>query len=133
MLISQNKDSIIVILENVRKGISSGSISVKNVEKSLSQITETEETIDGFVKRICEYSKKHENMSNELDSLRSDDIVSLESELTKSLSFKDDSKLKSEIIQSELDEIDSKIPQIVSEIEVKLRQFSNTKFTIVSS
>ena len=133
VLISQNKDSIIVILENVRKGISSGSISVKNVEKSLSQITETEETIDGFVKRIFEYSEKHENMSNELNSLRSDEIVSLENELTKNLSFKDDSKLKSEIIQSELDEIDSKIPQIVSEIEVKLRQFSNTKFTIVSS
>ena len=72
-------------------------------------------------------------MSNELNSLRSDEIVSLENELTKNLSFKDDSKLKSEIIQSELDEIDSKIPQIVSEIEVKLRQFSNTKFTIVSS
>ena len=133
VLVSQNKDSIIVILENVRKGISSGSISVKNVEKSLSQITETEETIDGFVKRIFEYSEKHENMSNELNSLRSDDIVSLESELTKSLSFKDDSKLKSKIIQIELDEIDSKIPQIISEIEVKLRQFSNTKFTIVSS
>ena len=44
MLLPQNKDSIIVILENVRKGITSGSISVKDIDKSLSQITETEES-----------------------------------------------------------------------------------------
>jgi hypothetical protein len=133
VLVSQNKDSIIVILENVRKGISSGSISVKDVEKSLSQITETEEAIDGFVKRVFEYLEKHENMSNELKSLRSDELVSLENELTKNLSFKDDSKLKSKTIQDELDEIDSKIPQLISKIEVKLRQFSNTKYTIILS
>ena len=36
VMLPQNKDSVIVILENVRKGISSGSISVKDVDKSLS-------------------------------------------------------------------------------------------------
>ena len=133
VLVSQNKDSVIVILENVRKGISSGSISVKDVDKSLSQITETEEALDGFVKRVSEYIEKHQSMSDELDSLKSDELESLESELTRNLSFKDDFKLKSEIIQVELDEFDSKIPQLVSEIEVKLRQFSNTKYTIISS
>ena len=48
ILLPQNKDSIIIILENVRKGISSGSISVKDVEKTSSQITETEEMLDMF-------------------------------------------------------------------------------------
>ena len=133
ILVSQNKDSIIVILENVRKGITSGSISVKDVDKSLSQITETEETLDGFVKRISEYSEKYESMSDELNSLKSEELISLESELTKNLSFRDDSKLRSETIEGELDELKSKIPQLVSEIEVKLRQFSNTKYTVISS
>ena len=133
VLDSQNKDSIIVILENVRKGITSGSISVKDVDKSLSQITETEETLDGFVKRISEYSEKYESMSDELNSLKSEELISLESELTKNLLFRDDSKLRSETIEGELDELKSKIPQLVSEIEVKLRQFSNTKYTVISS
>ena len=133
ILVSQNKDSIIVILENVRKGITSGSISVKDVDKSLSQITETEETLDGFVKHISEYSEKYESMSDELNSLKSEELISLESELTKNLSFRDDSKLRSETIEGELDELKSKIPQLVSEIEVKLRQFSNTKYTVISS
>jgi hypothetical protein len=57
----------------------------------------------------------------------------LERELAKNLSFKEDSKLKSESFHGEIDEIDSKIPKLVSEIEGKLRKFSNTKYTVLSS
>jgi len=131
VLIPQNKDSIILILENVRKGISSGSISVKDIDKSLSYITETEETLDNFVTQILEYLEKHEKMKNDLNSLNPDELVSLEQELTKNTSFKEDLQLKSETFQGEINEIDSKIPQLVSEIEKKLRQFSNTKYTIL--
>jgi hypothetical protein len=133
VIIPQNIDSIIVILENVRKGISSGSISVKDVDKSLSYITETEESLDGFVKQILEYLGKQEKMKNDLSSLNPDELISLEHELNKNISFKEDLQLKSETFQGEIDEIDSKIPQLVSEIEVKLRKFSNTKYTVLSS
>jgi len=131
VILPQNKDSIILILENVRKGISSGSISVKDADKSLSQITETEETLDGFVKQILEYLEKHEKMKNDLNSLNSSELVSLEHELTKNILFKEDLQLKSETFQGEIDEIDSKIPKLVSEIEEKLRQFSNTKYSVL--
>jgi len=133
VLLPQNMDSIIIILENVRKGITSESISVKDVDKSLSQITETEEALDGFVKQISEYSEKYKIMKNDLNSLNSDELVSLEHEFVKNTSFKEDSRLKSETLQGDIDEIDSKIPQIVSEIEEKLRQFSNTKYTVFLS
>ena len=132
VLIPQNKDSIILILENVRKGISSGSISVKDIDKSLSYITETEETLDNFVTQISEYLEKHEKMKNDLNSLNPDELVSLEQELTKNTSFKEDLQLKSETFQGEINEIDSKIPQLVSEIEKKLRHFSNTEYTVLS-
>jgi hypothetical protein len=133
VIIPQNTDSIIVILENVRKGISSGSISVKDVDKSLSYITETEESLDGFVKQISEYLEKQEKMKNDLSSLNPNELISLEHELTKNISSKEDLQLKSETLQGEIDEIDSKIPQLVSEIEGKLRKFSNTKYTVLSS
>jgi len=132
VLTPQNKDSIILILENVRKGISSGSISVKDVDKSLSYITETEEILDNFVKQISEYLEKHEKMENDLNSLYPNEFVSLEQELAKNTSFKEDSQLKSETFQGEMKEIDSKIPQLVSEIEKKLRHFSNTEYTVLS-
>jgi len=133
VLTPQNKDTIIVILENVRKGITSGSISVKDVDKTLSQITETEETLDGFITQVSEYFQKYRKMSDELDSLRSEKLISLESELTKTSENKDDLQLKSETFQGEVDEIDSSIPNLVSEIEKKLRLFSNTKYTVLMS
>ena len=133
VILPQNTDSIIVILENVRKGISSGSISVKDVDKSLSYLTETEETLDGFVKRISQYLEKYEKMNDDLISLTPDGLVSLERELAKNISSKEDLQLKSETLQGEIDEIDSKIPKLISEIESKLREFSNTKYTISSS
>ena len=36
-------------------------------------------------------------------------------------------------LRTRIDEIDSKIPKLVLEIEDKLRQFSNTKYTISTS
>ncbi len=133
VLTAANKDSIVTILENIRKGISSGSISVKDIEKTYSQITETEESLDGFVRQVSEYHKKYQEIQNELNSLMPRDLISLESDLTKNTSTLDESQLKSETFQGEINEIDSKIPELVSEIEQKLRQFSNTRYTILAS
>lgn len=133
VLTLNTKDSVIVILENVRKGISSGSISVKDVDKTSAQITETEESLDGFVKRVSDYHQKYQKMEQDLNSLLPKDLVSLESEFSKNTSLNDESQLKSETFQGEIDEIDLKIPQLISEIESKLRKFSNTPYTILTS
>ena len=132
-LIPQNKDSIITILENIRKGISSGSISVKDVDRMLLQITETEESIDGFVKQVSEYFDQYNTLQNNMNSLKPDTLDSLEREFAKNTSFKQDSELKSETFQGEIDDADSKLPQLVTEIEGKLRVFSNTKYAILES
>jgi len=132
VVISQNKDSVILILDNVRKGISSGSISVKDIDKSLSYIIETQNSFDGFAKRLSEYFEKYEKMNSELNSLTSDELVSLEHELNKNISLKDDFESKSKIFQSDISESKSKILQVIFEIEDKLRQFSNTRYTIIN-
>jgi len=132
-LVPENKDSIIIILENVRKAISSGSISVKDVEKTLSHITETEEKLDELIKQVSEYFKKYQFIQNDMNSFKSDNLYTLENELTKNNSFRDDSKSKIKTFQMEIHETDLKIPQLISEIEVQLRRFSNTRYTILPS
>lgn len=133
VLTLNTKDSVIVILENVRKGISSGSISVKDVDKTSAQITETEESLDGFVKQVSDYHQKYQKMEQDLNSLLPKDLLSLESEFSKNTSLNDESQLKSETFQGEIDEIDLKIPKLISEIESKLRKFSNTPYTVLIS
>lgn len=130
ILLPKNKDSIIVILENIRKAVLSESISVKDVDKTLSQITETEEALDGFIKHVSEFFKKYEQLKNDLNLLTPKNLQSLENDLEKNISFKENAELKSKTIQNEINEINSKIPQFVSKIEEKLRQFSNTKYVI---
>ena len=132
-LVPENKDSIIIILENVRKAISSGSISVKDVEKTLSHITETEEKLDELIKQVSEYFKKYQFIQNDMNSFKSNNLHSLENELTKNNSFRDDSESKIKTFQMEIHETDLKIPQLISEIEVHLRRFSNTRYTILPS
>jgi len=133
VLLPSNKDSIIVILENVRKGINSGAISVKDIDKTSLQITETEECLDAFISQVSEFFEKYAMMENKMNSLLPADLNSLENELAKNMSIKDELEIKSRAIQDEIDDADSKIPQLISEIEVKLKKFSNTSYTIFPS
>ena len=132
-LLPENSDTIIVILENIRKGISSGSISVKDTEKTLSQLTETEESLDNFIKKVSDYSSIFNSMKTDLSELKPQNLTSLENEFSKNTSSQNDSHLKSKTILSEIDEINSQIPELISEIEGKLRIFSSSKYVISKS
>lgn len=128
-----HKDSIIVILENIRKAITSGSISVKDTDKTFSYLTETEIVLDGFIKSVIEYQERFDKMQNDLKTLKPTKLDSLETELNKIKSFQEDYGEKSKTLQNEIDEIELKIPKLFSEIESKLRQYSNTKYTLLPS
>ena len=89
--------------------------------------------MDDFITQVSDYIKKTDEIKNQLDELESKELKTFESELAKNIDFQEDSQLKLETFQGEIDEIDSKIPKLISNIEEKLRTFSNTKYTILSS
>ena len=132
-LLPKNKDNVIIILENVRKAISAGSISVKDVEKSLSYITETEEILDEFAKNVSEFLEEQELLTSELKSAYPQNLTSLETDYSKHLSDKEDFTTKSSAIEDDLSEIKTKIPRLISKIESNLRTLSNTKYTVLPS
>ena len=132
-LIAANLDSIILILENIRKSISSGSISVKDTQKTLSQLTETEESLDGFIKKVSEYSTVFDSMEADLKNLKPENLTSTENDISKTSESENDARQKSKIILSEISEIESQIPQFISKIENKLKIFSSTRYTISKS
>ena len=132
-LIPANSDTIILILENIKKGISSGAISVKDTEKTLSQLTETEEFLDGFIQKISGYTDIFNSMKNDLSDLKVQNLTSFENEFSKNNDSENDANLKSKTILSEINEINSGIHQLTSKIEDKLQSFSNTKYSISSS
>ena len=131
VLLLKNRDSIILILENIRKGISSGAISVKDTEKSFSQITETEEALDGFIKQVNDFADKTQHIQNQLAAHEPDELSDLTRDLKNALSNKEDYELKIKTFQAEIHEVRSNIPKLISDIEVKLRKFSNTVYAII--
>ena len=132
-LIPKNLDSIIVIFENVRKGIISGSISVKDIEKSQSHLTETEELVGEFIKKINDFAEQKKKIQEQLSSFDNRDMATLEKNLEKALNQKQDLELKISSLKKEIEENHSNIPKIVSEIESKLKRFSNTDYSIIRS
>lgn len=132
-LIPENLDSIVLILENIRKAVSSDSISVKDVQKTLSQLTETEESLDGFIKKVSEYSTVFNSMHQEVENLKPENLTSTENELSKTNDFEIDANKKSKTILSEIDEIESQILSLISNIENKLQIFSSVRYTISKS
>jgi chromosome segregation ATPase len=130
-LTPKNKDSIIVIFENVRKGILSGSISVKDVEKSMSHLTETEEWLGEFIKKVNDFVEKKKEIQQQLSGFDNRELSTLQRDLEKKLNQKQDTELKISTLSTEIDEDHANIPKIVSEIKNKLKRFSNTDYDII--
>ena len=127
----KNKDSIIVIFESVRKGISSGSISVKDVEKSTSYLRETEELLGEFIKKINNFVEKKQEIQSKITEFDNSELSTLQKNLEKTMTQKQDNGSKISSFKKDIDENHENIPKIISEIENKLKRFSNTDYTII--
>ncbi len=126
-----NKDSIIVILENVRKGIASGSISVKDVDKTMSHITETEESLGKFIEKVSNHTEKRKEIQNKISSYDNADLKSLENELYKTTEQQNDTKSRISLFEKEILENKEIIPKKIIEIENMLKKFSSTHYSII--
>ena len=130
VLLLKNKDLIITILENIRKGISSGAISVKDFEKSSFQITETEEALDGFIRQVDDFMQQRKHIQDQINALESGELSMYTRDLNTALSDKDTSESKIKTIEDEIIAEGLLVPKLISEIQVKLRTFSNTEYTV---
>ena len=130
VLTPENKANIITILQSARKGVQSGFVSVKDMEKSLIQIDETTEILDNFINRISEFNSKKQKLQSELKIFNISELEKKQSELSKAKSDQDDLENKIHIFENEISESKTKIPNIIKDIERRLREISSTEYTI---
>jgi len=132
VLIPENKDDIIVILYSVRKSIESGSISVKDTSKSINQIDKTSEMLDDFIKKISDYNLKKKELEKNLGMFNVTELHQKESELDKAVSNKSSFESKIQYLDNEITDTNEKIPQLIRDIETKLRNISSTSYKITT-
>ena len=126
-----NKDDIIKILSSVRKGVESGSLSVKDPQKSLSSIDETIEMLDGFVKEKSEFINKKDNLQKELDAFDIKELKQKEDFLAKTENDKSYAESQIQNLEQQISNIKNNLPQILTDIEIKLRGISATKYHVL--
>ena len=130
VLVDSNKQDIIQILESTRKGIQSGSVSVKDTDKSLLQIDETLSLIPGFIEKISVFNRSKSDIESKLLGFNNDQLRQKESVL--SMHKNDKSSLESKIrsIEKELKDTTEIIPKFVKSVESILNEISAVQYVI---
>jgi len=131
-LIDSNKRDIIQILESTRKGVQSGSVSVKDTDKSLAQIDETLSFIDTFIEKIASFNNSKNDLENKLSVFSSEELRQKESQLTRHQNDKLALETKIESRENELRNTIELIPKHVKSLESILNQISAVQYTIRS-
>ncbi len=130
VLTKENKDDIIIILQATRKGIQSGSVSVKDTQKSVFHIDETTESLDAFINRISGFNSKKIKLEKELGVFNVNELERKQYELSKTRNDKQDLENKIHSFEKEVSESKTKIPDIIKDIEKRLHEISSTKYTL---
>jgi len=129
-LIDSNKRDILQILESTRKGVQSGSVSVKDIDKSLAQIDETLSFIDIFIEKIASFNNSKNDLENKLSVFSSEELRQKESQLTRHQNGKLALETKIESRENELRNTTELIPKHVKSLESILNQISAIQYTI---
>ena len=130
VLIEENRRDIIQILESTKKGIQSGSVSVKDSNKSSLQIDETLSLLVGFIEKISTFHKSKNDIESKLSVFDNEQLRQKESLLSKHENDKLvlESKIKS--AEKELVEITELIPKWIKSIESALNEISAVQYII---
>ena len=131
-LIDSNKRDILQILESTRKGVQSGSVSVKDIDKSLAQIDETLSFIDTFIEKIASFNNSKNDLENKLSVFSSEELRQKESQLTRHQNDKLALETKIKSRENELRNTTELIPKHVKSLESILNQISAVQYTIRS-
>jgi len=130
VLIEENRRDIIQILESTKKGIQSGSVSVKDSNKSLLQIDETLSLLAGFIEKISTFHKLKNDIESKLSVFDNEQLRQKESLLSKHENDKLvlESKIKS--TEKELVETTELIPKWIKSLESVLNEISAVQYII---
>ncbi len=130
VLIDSNSQDIVQILKSTRMGIQSGSVSVKDVEKSLLQIDEIHSLLPAFIERISDFNRSKSDIEGKLLGFNNEQLRQKESTLN--MHQYDKSTLESRIRSTakELADTIEFIPKSITSVESILNQISAVQYII---
>ena len=132
VLIDSNRQDIVQILESTRKGVQSGSVSVKDIDKSLSQIDEILSLLPGLIEKISVFNRSKSDIESKLQGFNNEELRHNESTLSKHKNDKSSLESKIGSTEKELTDTIEFIPKSIKLVESILNQISAVQYTIRS-
>ena len=132
VLIDSNMQDIVQILESTKKGIQSGSVSVKDTDKSSSQIVDTLSLLPGYIEKISIFNRSRSDIESKLLGFNNEQLRQKESALTKHEYDKSALESKIRTTEKELTNTIEFIPKSIKSVESVLNQISAVQYTISS-
>ena len=130
VLIDSNKQDIVQILESTRRGIQSGSVSVKDADKSLLQIDEIQSLLPGFIEKISVFNRSKSDIESKLLGFNNEQLGQKESALNTHQYDKSTLESKIRLTEKELTDTIEFIPKSIKSVESVLNQISAVQYTI---
>ena len=130
VLVDSNKQDIIKILESTRNAVQSGSVSVKDTDKSLSQIDETLSLLTTFIQKIDVFNRSKDDIESKLLVLNNEHLKQKESALNIHQNNKSSLESKIKSLENELNDEVEHIPKFIKSVESTLNQISAVQYTI---
>ena len=125
-----SKQDITKILELVRNSVKSGTVSVKDINKSLLHIDETLEKLDSFFGKISEHNQLKDKLENDLKNYNFENLRQNESKLRKHQDDKSKTESKIESLHVEVDNVNESLPNQIKFIEISLNNISPVLYSI---
>ena len=129
----QNESSIKTILDSVLAGIDSGAVSVKDINKSKQAVNRIKEVLPDLLKEKNSFDEKRSFLNHKLNDFDNDKFIELGDNIQKTYDNMED--LDSRIVDIQKNLITSKksIFDIISKLELNLKQASSTSYKISMS
>jgi DNA repair exonuclease SbcCD ATPase subunit len=130
VLSASNKPDLVRILESVRRAVQSGSVSVKDIVKSVSQIDVLLTKLDTIIKEISAFGESKNDLESKLSIFNVEKLTQAENILTGHQNEKSDIEAKIKTLENEITDLIESLPKHIKSIQSKLNEISAVQYSI---
>ena len=127
---SENIPAIRSVLDSIKIGIDTGSVSVKDVSKSKQSIEEIREQIPSLVASKETFESKRRELSQKLENIDLQPLHNTKKDLAHEETNLSDVSSKIQSLDEDKLELANSLPQLLHKIETNLKDVTSTSYTI---
>lgn len=128
---TESRESITTVLESCMKGVISGTVSVKENEKSVDQITHIISVLGEMMEKKSQHASKIKQAQQALTTFDPARITDLEKQLEGAKTDKENAESKIRILESEMEQQKKQKEHLLEKITMLLENAVGAKYSVV--